>query len=99
MPELRAAAPYYGPPPPLAEVPTIRAAVIGVYTDDPDDGANEGREELIAALERRAGPRSVARHRCLVRDPCEERVSRGHPNVVRAMTMMPFRIGGKASFA
>jgi carboxymethylenebutenolidase len=51
MPELKGAAPYYGPPPPLEDVPNIRAAVFGVYTDDPDDGANEGREELIAALE------------------------------------------------
>jgi carboxymethylenebutenolidase len=51
MPELKGAAPFYGPPPPLEDVPNIRAAVFGVYTDDPDDGANEGREELIAALE------------------------------------------------
>ena len=51
MPELRGAAPYYGPPPPLEDVPNIRAAVFGVYSDDPDDFANKGREELIAALE------------------------------------------------
>jgi carboxymethylenebutenolidase len=51
MPELKGAAPFYGPPPPLEEVPKIRAAVFGVYSDDPDDFANEGREELIAALE------------------------------------------------
>ncbi len=51
MPELKGAAPYYGPPPPLEDVPNIRAAVFGVYSDDPDDFANEGREELIAALE------------------------------------------------
>ncbi len=51
MPELKGAAPFYGPPPPLEEVPNIRAAVFGVYSDDPDDFANEGREELIAALE------------------------------------------------
>jgi carboxymethylenebutenolidase len=51
IPELDAAAPYYGPPPPLEDVPNIRAAVLGVYSDDPDDFANEGREELIAALE------------------------------------------------
>lgn len=50
MPELKAAAPYYGPPPPLADVPNIRAAVLGVYSDDPDDFANEGRDELVAAL-------------------------------------------------
>ena len=51
MPELNAAAPYYGPPPPLDAVPDIRAAVLGIYSDDPDDFANEGLEELIAALE------------------------------------------------
>jgi carboxymethylenebutenolidase len=51
MPELRAAAPYYGPPPPLDAVPNIRAAVLGVYSDDPEDFANEGLEELTAALE------------------------------------------------
>ena len=51
MPELRGAAPYYGPPPPLDAVPNIRAAVLGVYSDDPEDFANEGMEELIVALE------------------------------------------------
>jgi carboxymethylenebutenolidase len=51
MPELKAAAPYYGPPPPLDQVPNIKAAVLGVYSDDPGDGANEGRDELVAALE------------------------------------------------
>jgi carboxymethylenebutenolidase len=51
MPELKAAAPYYGPPPPLEDVPNITAAVLGVYSDDPDDFANEGLEELTAALE------------------------------------------------
>jgi carboxymethylenebutenolidase len=51
MPELKSSAPYYGPPPPLDAVPNIRAAVLGIYSDDPDDFANEGREELIAALE------------------------------------------------
>jgi carboxymethylenebutenolidase len=51
MPELRGAAPYYGPPPPLDAVPNIQAAVLGVYSDDPDDFANEGLEELTAALE------------------------------------------------
>jgi len=51
MPELKGAAPFYGPPPPLEDVPNIRAAVFGVYSDDPDDFANEGREDLVAALE------------------------------------------------
>ena len=31
-------------------MPNIRAAVPGVYSDDPDDFANRGREELEAAL-------------------------------------------------
>jgi len=51
MPELRAAVPFYGPPPPLDTVPNIQAAVLGVYSDDPDDFANEGLEDLEAALE------------------------------------------------
>lgn len=51
MPEMKGAAPYYGPPPPLDAVPNIKAAVLGVYSDDPDDFANEGLDELIAALE------------------------------------------------
>jgi carboxymethylenebutenolidase len=50
-PELAAAAPFYGPPPPLEEVPNIVAAVLGVYSDDPGDFANDGRDELVAALE------------------------------------------------
>jgi carboxymethylenebutenolidase len=49
--ELGAAAPYYGPPPPLEEVPNISAAVLGVYSSDPDDFANNGRDELEAALQ------------------------------------------------
>jgi len=50
MPELKAAAPYYGPAPDLATVPNIEAAMLGIYSDDPEDFANEGREELEAAL-------------------------------------------------
>lgn len=50
MPDLKAAAPYYGPPPELSEVPEIRAAVLGIYSDDPDDFANNGRDELEQAL-------------------------------------------------
>ena len=49
-PRLKAAIPYYGPPPPLEEVPNITAAVLGVYSDDPGDFANEGRDDLDAAL-------------------------------------------------
>lgn len=49
-PELKVAVPLYGPPPPLEEVPNITAAVLGVYAEDPEDFANEGRDELEAAL-------------------------------------------------
>ena len=52
MPELKAAAPYYGPPPPLDQVPNIKAAVFGVYSSDPQDFANNRRDELKAALDR-----------------------------------------------
>ena len=50
-PRLLAAVPFYGPPPPLDQVPNITAAVLGVYSDDPEDFANEGRDELEAALQ------------------------------------------------
>ncbi len=49
-PEIIAAAPFYGPPPPLEAVPNIEAAVLGVYAEDPEDFANNGRDELKAAL-------------------------------------------------
>jgi carboxymethylenebutenolidase len=48
--ELKAAIPYYGPPPPLEDVPNIKAAVLGVYSSDPGDFANEGRDALEQAL-------------------------------------------------
>jgi carboxymethylenebutenolidase len=51
IPELKAAIPYYGPPPPLDDVPNINAAVLGIYSDDPEDFANQGRDELQAALD------------------------------------------------
>ena len=50
MPDLRAASPYYAPPPPLDQVPNIKAAVFGVYSSDPNDFANNGRDQLEAAL-------------------------------------------------
>jgi carboxymethylenebutenolidase len=50
MPELKAAAPYYGPPPPLDQVLNIKAAVLDVYSKDLGDFANEGRDVLEAAL-------------------------------------------------
>jgi carboxymethylenebutenolidase len=51
MPELKGSAPYYGPPPPLDQVPNIKAAVFAVYSSDPNDFANKGRDELKQALE------------------------------------------------
>lgn len=48
---LLAGVPFYGPPPPLDQVPNITAAMLGIYSDDPGDGANEGRDDLVAALE------------------------------------------------
>ena len=48
--ELKATVPFYGPPPPLEDVPNIRSAVLGVYSDDPHDFANKGRADLEAAL-------------------------------------------------
>ncbi|MFM9105879.1 MAG: dienelactone hydrolase family protein, partial [Chloroflexota bacterium] len=48
---LRAGAAWYGPPPPLEDVPGIRAAMLGIYAEDPKDFANRGRDELAAALE------------------------------------------------
>ncbi len=48
--DLKAAVPWYGPPPPIEDVPNIQAAVFGIYSDDPDDFANNGRDQLEAAL-------------------------------------------------
>lgn len=48
--ELDAAVAWYGPPPPLEDIPNIQAAVLGIYSDDPNDGANRGRDDLEAAL-------------------------------------------------
>jgi carboxymethylenebutenolidase len=50
IPELKAAVPFYGAPPPLDQVKNIRAAVLGVYSSDPQDFANANRDALDAAL-------------------------------------------------
>ena len=47
---LKAAVPFYGAPPPLDQVPNIQAAVLGVYSSDPNDFANNNRDGLDAAL-------------------------------------------------
>ena len=50
IPELKAAAPFYGALPPLDQVSKIKAAVLGVYSSDPNDFANNRRDELDQAL-------------------------------------------------
>ncbi|HYW90399.1 MAG TPA: dienelactone hydrolase family protein, partial [Chloroflexota bacterium] len=50
IPELKAAAPFYGAFPPLDQVGNIKAAVLGVYSSDPNDFANNMREQLDQAL-------------------------------------------------
>lgn len=49
MPELKAAAPFYGPGPDLAAVPNIRAAMLGVYAAN-DERVNAGKDALDQAL-------------------------------------------------
>jgi len=48
-PELRAAVPFYGPRPPLEEVPNLRAAVLGIYGGN-DARINAGIPDLEEAL-------------------------------------------------
>ena len=50
IPDMKAAAPFYGAPPPLDQVPKIGAAMLGVYSADPNDFANNNRDGLDAAL-------------------------------------------------
>jgi carboxymethylenebutenolidase len=50
MPELRAAVPFYGPHPPLADVPAIRAAVLGIYAGR-DERINQGIPAIEAAMQ------------------------------------------------
>jgi carboxymethylenebutenolidase len=47
---MKAAVPFYGAPPPLDQVSNIGAAVLGVYSADPNDFANNNRDGLDAAL-------------------------------------------------
>jgi carboxymethylenebutenolidase len=48
-PALRAAVPFYGPSPPVEEVPNLQAAVLGIYAGN-DTYVNKGVPELEAAL-------------------------------------------------
>jgi carboxymethylenebutenolidase len=50
IPELKAAVPFYGAFPPLDQVSKIKAAVLGVYSSDPNDFANNMRDQLDQAL-------------------------------------------------
>ena len=50
IPELTAATPFYGAYPPLDQVTKIKAAVLGVYSSDPNDFANNMRDQLDQAL-------------------------------------------------
>src|SRR5579859_5876160 len=50
IPEFKAAVPFYGPKPPLDQAPKVKAAVLGVYSSDPQDFANAGRDQLDQAL-------------------------------------------------
>ncbi len=50
-PALRAAVPFYGPNPPLDQVPRIRAAVLGIYAGR-DERINQGIPALREALQR-----------------------------------------------
>jgi carboxymethylenebutenolidase len=49
MPELRAAVPFYGPHPPLEDVPGIRAAVLGIYAGN-DARINGGIPAIEEAM-------------------------------------------------
>jgi carboxymethylenebutenolidase len=49
LPELRAAVPFYGPNPPLEDVPNIRAAVLAVYAGN-DERINAGIPSIEKAM-------------------------------------------------
>lgn len=50
MPELRAAVPFYGPAPAVADVPAIQAAVLAIY-GELDQRINAGIPEIEAAMQ------------------------------------------------
>jgi carboxymethylenebutenolidase len=50
MPELRAAVPFYGPHPPVEEVPNIQAAVLAIYGER-DQRINQGIPAIEAAMQ------------------------------------------------
>lgn len=50
MPELLAAVPFYGPPPPIEDVPNINAAVLAIYGER-DDRINQTIPQIEAAMQ------------------------------------------------
>ena len=50
IPELKAAVPFYGPNPPLEDVPNIQAAVLAIYAEQ-DRRINAGIEAIEAAMQ------------------------------------------------
>lgn len=49
LPELRAAVPFYGPNPPLEDVPRVQCSVLAIYAGN-DSRINAGIEEISAAM-------------------------------------------------
>jgi carboxymethylenebutenolidase len=49
MPELRAAVPFYGPHPPIGDVPNIQAAVLAIYAEN-DQRINQGIPAIEEAM-------------------------------------------------
>jgi carboxymethylenebutenolidase len=50
MPELKAAVPFYGPHPPVEDVPKINAAVLGIYAER-DTRINQGIPAIEEAMQ------------------------------------------------
>lgn len=50
MPELRAAVPFYGPPPPIEQIPNIEAAVLAIYGEN-DQRINASIPTIEAAMQ------------------------------------------------
>ncbi len=50
IPELRAAVPFYGPPPPAEQLPNINAAVLAIYAGK-DNRINASIPEVEAAMQ------------------------------------------------
>jgi carboxymethylenebutenolidase len=51
MPELKAAVPFYGPHPPVEDVPKINAAVLGIY-GELDQRINQGIPAIKEAMQK-----------------------------------------------